>query len=205
MVKKNKQVDGRTRNWTFILYPESAPSDWRNRLVETRIEAVISPLHDKDINETGEIKKAHYHVLLLYPTVKSYKQVKELTNEFNAPAPQKARSTKGVVRYMLHEDNPEKYQYEKSELDAINGADIATLLKPTASDRYALIGEMMEFVSENDIVELKELIDYSLQERFEDWFPLLCDNSAYIVGEYIKSNRHRARKRELRKAEKTEE
>jgi len=31
-----------------------------------------------------------------------------------------------------------------------------------------------------------------MNERFDDWFPLLCDNSAYIMDSYIKSNRHRA-------------
>lgn len=29
-----------------------------------------------------------------------------------------------------------------------------------------------------------------IEERFNDWFPLLSDNSGYIVGQYIKSNRH---------------
>ncbi|MFJ7934407.1 hypothetical protein [Sporosarcina sp. NPDC096371] len=28
-----------------------------------------------------------------------------------------------------------------------------------------------------------------IEERFDDWFPLLSDNSTYIVGQYIKSNR----------------
>ncbi|EFF22076.1 replication protein, partial [Enterococcus faecium E1636] len=40
------------------------------------------------------------------------------------------------------------------------------------------------------ITEIKDLIDYAMSERFDDWFPLLCDNSAYIIGQYIKSNRH---------------
>ncbi|MET2064577.1 hypothetical protein ABXM48_13300, partial [Enterococcus faecium] len=41
-----------------------------------------------------------------------------------------------------------------------------------------------------NITEIKDLIDYAMSERFDDWFPLLCDNSAYIIGQYIKSNRH---------------
>ncbi|WP_428270135.1 hypothetical protein [Enterococcus faecium] len=40
------------------------------------------------------------------------------------------------------------------------------------------------------MTEMKDLIDYALESRFEDWFPLLCDNSAFIMEQYIKSNRH---------------
>lgn len=185
---------GRSRTWTIILYPESATSNWKEIIDEFFIEWVESPLHNKDVNPDGELKKPHWHILLMFPSVKSYEQVVELTDMLNAPAPQKAMSAKGVVRYMLHLDNPEKYQYDKSELKAHGGADLSELLKPTSSDRYELIKEMLIFIRENDIKEMKELLDYAIEERFDDWFPLLSDNSAYIVAQYIKSNRYGSKK-----------
>lgn len=205
MKKQAKQVDGRTRSWNYIVYPESAPENWRDIINELHLEWVESPLHDKDIEETGEIKKAHWHVLILFPSVKSFEQAKEVADALNAPAPQKTMSAKGSVRYMLHLDSPHKYQYDMSDLKAYGGVDLNELLKPTSSERYELIGEMMEFVSNNDIVEMKEILDYAYMNRFEDWFPLLCDNSAYIIGEYIKSNRHRSRKKDLPKQEKQQD
>ncbi|MGZ9475178.1 replication protein, partial [Staphylococcus epidermidis] len=30
--------------------------------------------------------------------------------------------------------------------------------------------------------------------RFDDWFPLLCDNSTFIMSNYIKSIRHRKKR-----------
>lgn len=54
----DKNGQGRTRSWTFILYPESAPENWREILNDLFIQWVESPLHDKDIDEgTGELKK----------------------------------------------------------------------------------------------------------------------------------------------------
>lgn len=38
------------RNWAFVLYPESAPADWREQLQKTGLQCAISPLHDKDMN-----------------------------------------------------------------------------------------------------------------------------------------------------------
>lgn len=181
---------GRSRSWNVIVYPESASSDWREVLNDLHIEWVESPLHDKDVDADGEIKKPHWHVLLVFTSVKSREQVLEITEKINAPSPQKTMSAKGSVRYMLHLDNPDKYQYSASDIKAYGGIDIAELLRPTASDRYQLIKEMIIFIRENKIYEMKDLLDYAIEHRFDDWFPLLSDNSAYIVGQYIKSNRH---------------
>lgn len=185
---------GRTRNWTFLVYPESAPVNWRDILDEEHVQWIESPLHDKDTNADGEIKKEHYHILIMFESVKTYEQVLEITERMNATIPQKCNGTKGLVRYMAHLDNPEKFQYPKSEIIGHGGADVMELLKPTTSDRYGLIKEMIEYVKENEVDEIQDLIDYSIQERPDDWFPLLCDNSAYVVSLYIKSVRHRARR-----------
>ena len=180
----------RTRNWSFIVYPESAPNNWRDMLDDGHLQWIESPLHDKDTDGDGEIKKPHWHILVLYDGVKSYEQVKELTDKINAPIPQKAASARGLVRYMVHMDNPEKFQYNKSLIIGHGGADVTEYLKPTSSSRYQLIGEMMDFVRDSEITEISELHDYARVKRFDDWFPLLCDNSGYIMEQYIKSRRH---------------
>ncbi len=44
---------------------------------------------------------------------------------------------------------------------------------------------MIDFVRENEIDEIQDLIDYAMINRFDDWFPLLCDNSTFIMSNYI--------------------
>lgn len=194
MVKKtmNEKKDERIRNWTFILYPESAPENWRDILDEEHIQWIESPLHDKDKNADAQPKKPHWHILMLYEGKKSFEQMKELTDKLHAPIPQKTASARGMVRYMAHLDNPEKVQYSQSDIIGHGGADVAEYLKPTSSSRYQLIKEMMDFVREKNIIEMEDLLTYASNERFDDWFPLLCDNSAYIMGSMIKSRRHRS-------------
>ena len=182
--------DERIRNWTFILYPESAPDGWRDVLDGEHTQWVESPLHDMDVNADGEIKKSHWHILLLYGGKKSFEQVSELTDKLNATIAQKVSSAKGCVRYMAHLDNPEKFQYSTTQIIGHGGVDVAEYLKPTSSSRYMLIGEMVDYVKLHNISEMKDLINYAREFRFDDWFPLLCDNSAYIMNQYIKSIRN---------------
>ena len=56
--EKAKKVDNRARNWSLVVYPESAPENWRDILDDYHIPWVESPLHDKDVNPDGEIKKS---------------------------------------------------------------------------------------------------------------------------------------------------
>lgn len=194
--RKSRTTSDRTRNWTFVVYPlegnPPAPENWRDILDEEHIQWIESPLHDKDFDATGVPKRPHIHVLLLYEGKKSYEQIKEITDRLNAPVPQKCANAKGLVRYMAHLDNPQKFQYDKGLIVGHGGADVAEYLKPTSSSRYQLIAEMRQWVDDTGCIEFFMLFDYAASERFDDWFPLLCDNSAYIMGEYIKSRRHGA-------------
>ena len=76
-----KKQDQRSRNWVVIVYPESAPNDWREILDNMHIQWNESPLHDKDVNPDGTVKKSHWHVVLAFGSKKSYKQVKEITDK----------------------------------------------------------------------------------------------------------------------------
>lgn len=191
MANKDSQAKARTRNWTFVVYPESVSSNWRDVLDEEHIQWVESPLHDKDTNADGEIKKAHIHVLVMYDGVKSYNQILEITNKINASVPQKCGSAKGLVRYMVHMDNPEKYQYSKTDIIGHGGVDIMEMLKPTSDSRYEMLKEMTEFIVDNDVREYETLWIYAMQNRFDDWFQLLSDNGTFAINNFIKSRRHR--------------
>lgn len=190
--KSSGNKETRTRNWTIVVYPDSAPSDWRSILDDIHIEWIESPLHDRDIDANGDLKKPHWHVLLLFGGVKTYAQVCEVVSRLNCPIPERCHNAKALVRYMVHLDNPDKAQYSQSDIVSHGGVDLAELLRPSSSERYTLIRDMIEYVRENDIVEFQDLMDYAMYNEFDTWFPLLCDNSAFVLQSYIKSQRHRS-------------
>lgn len=193
-VSKNDK-DTRCRAWTFVQYDESSPENWRDIIDNMHIEWVESPLHDKDINGDGTPKKPHRHIMLLFSGVKSYEQVAELIKPLNVPSPQKVHNSKSLVRYMAHLDNPEKHRYDYKDIIAHGGADLDEFFRPAYSERLSCIKEMLAFVKDNGIIEYQDLMDYAMVEHFDDWFPLLCDNSSYVVCNYIKSCRHRDKRK----------
>lgn len=182
---KAENTKGRTRNYATVVYPESAPDNWQEVLSESFVPAFISPLHDKDVNPTGEPKKPHYHVLIMFDSVKTMEQAKEIFDKIGGVGCEKVNSIRGYSRYLCHLDNPEKAQYDQSDVRSMCGADYINTIG-LVTDKYKAIREMMEFISEKDIYAYSDLLEYCAVERF-DWFRVLCDNGTVVVKEYLKS------------------
>ena len=54
--KKGSSGAGRTRVYAILVYEDSAPDDWRERLTQEHVAALISPYHDKAVNPDGSQK-----------------------------------------------------------------------------------------------------------------------------------------------------
>lgn len=187
VMKKSSSGKGRTRNFAAVVYPDSAPEFWQGLLAEQAIPAFISPLHDRDINPTGEPKKSHYHVMLMFEGVKSLEQAQEVFSIINGVGCTKINSVRGYSRYLVHADNPEKAQYSVNDVISLCGADYlaATALQ---SDKYVAINQMIEFIEDNDIFSFRRLVLYSMENRI-DWFRVLTDSSTLFIKEYLKSRK----------------
>jgi len=196
MSEKKSSPDNRTPNWNFILYPESAPANWRDVINETHIEWVESPLHDKDLNSDGTEKKAHYHITLLYPGKKSFEQVKELTNNLNSPIPIKCQSVKGSIRYMVHKDNPEKFQYNWDEIKTYGGVDLNVLCSPTATERLQIQKDIMDYIESAGIIEFDDIAYYARKNGLDNWLNILLNYSTISINALLRSRRHKAEKAE---------
>lgn len=182
-----KRIDTRTRNFATVVYPESAPEDWQEILAQQFVPAFISPLHDKDVNPTGEPKKPHWHVMLMFEGKKSMDQVQEIFSKIGGVGCEKVNSIRGYARYLCHLDNPEKVQYRQEDVRSLGGADYASTIG-LATDKYKALGEMQDFCEEYDVVSFYLLCRYARLHRI-DWYRILCDCGAVYMREYLKSRK----------------
>lgn len=177
--------DGRLRNFATVVYPESAPEDWKEILAGYFIPCFVSPLHDRDLNPTGEPKKPHHHVILMFEGKKSMEQAKSIFETIGGVGCEPVNSLRGYARYLCHLDNPEKAQYLPEQVRSMCGADYTTTIG-LIIDKYKAIGEMIDFCRGNGILSYSELLEYCREER-SDWFRVLCDNGTVVMKEYLKS------------------
>ena len=180
------------RNWTFVLYPESAPKDWLEQIKLSGLLAAVSPLHDKDVNPTGEPKKAHYHILLVYSGPTTYNAVAKFTASLNATIPQALESVRGMYRYFSHKDNPEKYQYPEGDIVALNGFNIADLVELTKSEVNELKMNILKLIRDIDIYEYSGLVDFLIDNGMTAEYDVAINNT-FFFHTYITSRRNAVR------------
>ncbi len=186
----DKKQDDRGRNWALVLYPESVPENWRLFLNETGEKWIESPLHDKDVNEvTNELKKPHWHIIISFKNKKSYEQVLDISNKLNAPIPQKIANLQGAVQYLWHRNNPEKAQYNKSDVVAHNGFKYRQYLTDIGVDTDVVLREVIAWISDTGCMEYADLVNYAVSEKFDDWFMVVRSQTIFLNA-YIRSNRH---------------
>lgn len=181
------------RHWAFVAYPESLPEDWIEQLKQSGLKVAISPLHDRDVNSTGEPKKPHYHVIVSYDGPTTFGNVEKLTLRLNQPIPQSLEQVRGYYRYLTHEDNPEKAQYDKADIRTLNGFDIRDYVEMTKSEVTRYLREVQQFVMDSDILEYAELMEILIQggEKTKDWYDVASSHTLFFTA-YIRSRRYRA-------------
>lgn len=177
-----KKVKG--RDFTFIVYPESAPENWRTILDETFLRWVESPLHDKDVNADGEVKKAHWHILLSFDGPVTCEHVEKIVAPLNCPAVKKVGSAKGLVRYMIHMDNPEKYQYSRDEIVAHGGADVAYYFEMTASNKLMVMKDIISYIREHEVTNYMDFLMICI-ETSDDWFDIAVNHNTLAINKAL--------------------
>lgn len=186
MVTKNDKK----RNWAFVLYPESAPSNWLDILRETGLPIAVSPLHDRDINPDGEPKKAHHHVILHYDGPTTFNVVKKIPTMLNQPIPIPLESIRGQYRYLTHKDNPEKAQYDEQDIVLLNGFCLSDYNEKTRSEVNAIKKSIQGLVRDMDILEYSDLLDYLMDNDLFDEYDIAASNTV-LFNTYISSRRNK--------------
>ena len=186
----NKPKDERTRNWTIVVYEDSAPKNWRDIVRNLHVEAYISPLHDKDVRADGTPKKPHYHVILCFKGKKSIGQVQEISNKLSGVKVLweecAVNDLQGMVRYLVHFDDPDKAQYDVATIEPINGADVVSCFANSATDVDSIVGEMMDWCDEQGCFSFYRLAKYARNEKPE-WFRVLSTKRTVFITQWLRS------------------
>ena len=178
-----KKRDARYRNWSAIVYDDSAPSNWKDILAIQCVPAFVSPFHCDDVEE-GKPKKPHYHVIFMFSTVKSFDQAKSFCDLFGGIRVEPVQNLRGSARYLCHIDSYDKARYFESDVLSLCGADYKKTIN-LISDTIKTLKEMQAFCRDNKITNFSVFCDYCSKHE-SDWFYELRSNS-FFMKEYIKS------------------
>ena len=192
----------RSNKWTFIMYRDSAPSDYLDILDGTQVPYALSPWHDKDVNkETGELKKPHKHGVLYFDSLKSYSQVSELlTEKLHTPSHVEiVMSASGLYNYFTHAENPEKTKYDPNDIESGCGFDRKKFL--LENDYESLLAYALDIIDTMGFTEFGSLVSYA-RKNDPDLLRLLIQKT-YFFSRLLDSMRYSKREEQFKDLEKS--
>lgn len=178
-------ANDRKRNWTFVVYEDSAPENWRELLSEQCIPMFVSPYHDKDTNPDGEPKKPHWHVVVMFSSLHPERDAQAISDLCSKVKVQHVKDIVGMSRYLCHIDNPEKAQYQISDVVSLGGADYLEKVS-SAIDTDVALGEMMDWCIEQGCFSFFRLSNYARHNR-ADWFRVITSSRTVFLTAWLKS------------------
>lgn len=185
----------KSRYWGFIFYPsdKKTPKNWDEILQEFRIPIAVSPLHNKDKNADGHKKKSHRHVIIPFGNTTTNTIPQEISDSINGTVVIPIISIKGMYRYHLHLDNPEKCEYSDKDRILINGFNINDYAGMTSEEIYTMNIKIINYIEESNCLEYRELIHNLLGEDMELF--MYARNNTLFFNTYITSRRNDLKKR----------
>ena len=168
------------RNWAFVVYPESLPEGWLDLLRETGLQCAISPLHDKDKEPTGELKKAHYHVVYVSKnpvTADSVRvKIKRCLGDKSVSMVQVvSTSMENMYLYLTHESKDaiakNKHRYSKADIKLLNNFDIDRYVTLDVEDKDDMLNDVCDLIDDHNLANMRELRRFIKEHGVEYGLP----------------------------------
>ena len=194
----SKTVKEKGRYFAFILYPDSLPEGWKDKLTAIDLPMAISPLHDKDKKEissedeltddelklykAGKLyKKPHYHVLYVAKnpvTADGVRlKIKRALGGKTLSHVEIVDGVKSYFDYMTHESKDavkkKKHKYDKKDITYINDFDIDRYVTLDEHQKQDLFSTLMEIIMQQRLQNYPQLIRFCVKYKVELNLPSL--------------------------------
>lgn len=180
-------ADSRTRNWSFIGYPnDSLPNDYIRILDGFHLQWCESPVHDADINANGDEKKTHVHFFVAFAGKKSFEQIKRISDSVNGTIPIAVENPRGMIRYFIHADNPDKAQYSINDLKCHGGLDVSDYFKLGQTETRKLIKEIIGYCEEYNVNTFKDLVSICYRDERDEWLDCITMKNTIFFSAYMR-------------------
>lgn len=150
----------KARYWVGVLYPENMRQDWQEEIEDILQIPFAYCIHDKDLDKEGNLRKAHIHMILVFPNTTTYKHALStfrLLDDENAKGSsintiEKVIGVRNKYNYLIHDTKScikqNKHLYEESERVCGNNFDIGSYEQLDVATKLEMKKELVQMVQE---------------------------------------------------------
>lgn len=161
----------KSRYFSFILYPDSTPSDWVQKLELIGVPMAISPIHDKDLSNVEGVmyKKAHYHIIYIAANPVTADSVRKkiqrsLGQKSLAKVQIIATTVEHVYQYLTHESKDaiakKKHKYDAKDIVLLNNFDLDRYIVVDSEDKKDLLNLLLKIIVQERLANVIDLAEW---------------------------------------------
>lgn len=160
---------GKNRQWTAVLYNENMLNGWHEDL-DTLVQLPYAYcVHDKGLAlESGEHRKVHTHMILVWPAPTTYKHACEVFNRLSAPGKtafskiEPVYSARQMYDYLIHDTadcrKKGKYLFSPEERKTGNNYDIGAYEQVSQQDKNEMFDKLTDMVLAYEITNYADFV-----------------------------------------------
>lgn len=189
--RSQKEGQEKARYACFIVYPESAPKNWREQLKASHGSFAISPLHGGDEEE----QKDHHHCIYMHGGPATIAVMKRAIPEGIAANGhvELCLHPRNYQRYLLHLDDPDKQQWRgdpRELIDLINGFPLDLTRDFSKQERVQQRNDLIAIIRNNGLCEYADLLEGLVDSGLYDLLDYAA-NHTILFQAYLSSRRNR--------------
>ena len=170
MVKeKVSSKNERSLYFNLVLYPDEDLSHQKALDYIRQHYSCAYINHNRDLDDEGNIKKPHTHVVIRF---NNYRWKNAIATELDIPSNYivKCNNFKSSLEYLIHFNDPDKAQYEISEVYGSLKEKLAFYLKDKNISESEKVLFLIDFIS-----------SYEMKLSIKDFVVFCCHNNMYDI------------------------
>lgn len=162
----------KARYWVGILYLENMIEDWQSTIGDIVELPVAYCIHDKDLDNDGDCRKPHVHMILAWNNNTTYNAAMYVFDLLSAPGRKcintckKVISIRGSYNYLIHDTDAAKKQgkflYSKEERIVLNNFDIGAYEQLDMAQKNEMIRELGQVIIDQFFINFTDFYEYVL-------------------------------------------
>lgn len=163
----NDNIKNRSCVFCGILYPDDESQQYAIECFRKGKYKVVYILHDRDLDEEGNLKKPHYHFIIRFCNQRFLSPVaKELQIQENYI--QCCSSFASQSCYIIHIDEPLKAQYLAEEVEGNNLTEFYEAIEKKQNVEAFKVQKIIEYIHNHELLSYKQLVLWCCSNGFFD-------------------------------------
>lgn len=190
----------KARYWTAVMYPESMVENWEEEIGDILQLPYAYCVHDKCVDQQGEPRKVHVHIMIAYANTTTYKSAMSVFEKLGVVNKiEQVHNVRYMYNYLIHDtetcEKKGKHLYNQNERVTGNNFDIGAYEQIGVADKEMIVKEICEIIDTFDFQDFYELNTYARLNFDLEHFTIFRQNQNYfnnvVAGRYLHAKRLR--------------